>query len=364
MNIICSKEKLMHNINLVAQTASNRTTLPILECILLTANETFKLTANNGETAIETANIEANILEQGKIAINAKFFADVIRKLPEDEVIIKTDFSGSMLIKSGKVEFKIMGQNADDFPPIPDVELLSGESLEGELFRKMIKQTIFSISVSEDKPTFTGELVEIKNGKLVLVSVDNFRVSLRSENLSVDGAYEAIIPGKTMKELARIIPANSDIIIYFAQKYVLIETTEFTITSRLLEGEFLKYNQVFDAEKKTSFTINKNEVLDALDRAGIIALDGKTVPSRLKIEKEKLIITSTAEIGNLYDEIEIALVGEPLEISFNPKFLIEAIKAIEADNISMQFGTSLSPCIIMAENSENFKYLVLPLRMD
>ncbi|MCL1925173.1 MAG: DNA polymerase III subunit beta [Defluviitaleaceae bacterium] len=364
MNIVCSKEKLIYNINLVSQTASNRTTMPILECILITANENLKLTANNMETAIETVPIEAGILEKGEIAINAKFFADVIRKLPEEEVIIKVDEKGSVLIKSGKVEFKIMGQKSEDFPRLPDLELLSGEVIEGELFRKMIKQTIFSISTSEDKPTFTGELLEIKNGKIILVAVDNFRVSLRSEDLAAEINHEAIIPGKTMKELSRIIPANSDISIYFTEKYVLIETNEFVITSRLLEGDFLKYNQVFEGERKTLFTINRNEILEALDRAGIIASDGKTVPSKLKIEKEKLIITSNSDMGNLYDEVEIALVGDELEISFNPKFLIEAIKAIESDNISMQFGTSLSPCVIMAENSENYKYLVLPLRMD
>lgn len=364
MNLICSKEKLLYNINLVSGSASNRTTMPILECILITAEENLKLTANNLETAIETAAIEANIIEKGKTLLNAKFFADVIRKLPEDEVTIKSDFSGSVLIKSGKVEFKVSSQNAEEFPKTPDVELLVGEIIDSELFRKMIKQTIFSISTSEDKPAFTGELLEIKNGRLNIVAVDNFRVSYRSELFDTEDSHEAIIPGKTMKELVRIIPQNSDVTIYFTPKYVLIETSEFVMTTRLIEGEFLKYAGVFEAERKTLFTINKNEILEALDRAGVIASDGKTVPSRLKIEQDKLVVTSTSEMGNLYDEASIALVGDPLEISFNPKFLIEAIKAVESENISMQFGTSLSPCIIMAENSENYKYLVLPLRMD
>lgn len=364
MNIICSKEKLMYNINLVSGSASTRTTMPILECILITAEESLKLTANNLETSIETAPIEANIIEKGAVLLKAKLFSDIVRKLPEDELTIKSDFSGVVLIKSGTVEFKIPMQNVEEFPKVQEVDLLVGEIVESELFRSMIRQTIFSISTAEDKPAFTGELLEIKNGRINLVSVDNFRVSYRSEPFSSEDIHEAIIPGKTMKELVRIIPQNSDIIIYFTPKHLLIETTEFTITTRLIEGEFLKYSGVFEAERKTLFTINKSEILNALDRAGVIASDGKTVPSRLKIEENKLVITSTAEIGNLYDEISIATVGDNLEISFNPKFLIDAIRSIDSETISMQFGTSLSPCIIMAENSENYKYLVLPLRMD
>ena len=363
MQIICSKETLVNNVNIVLKAISQRTTIPILECILLEVTDIFKMTANNLEMAIETTPIEVDIIEQGSIAIDAKMFFDIIRRLPEEKIILKVENNNTVYIKSGKVEFKIAGQNPEEFPELPSVEKLEKYSVQTNTFKNMIKQTIFSISNLEDKPVYTGELMEIEDGILNLVAVDNFRVSLRKEKLQETGSdIMAIIPGKTLNELSKILGTEGFVNVYFSEKHVLFETDNCILISRLIEGEFLKYKQVLSQDHTTSFEINTKELLSSLERSMLISTDNKKTPVVLKITSNNLVLTSKADLADLYDELAIEMLGRDLTISFNPKFLIDAIKVIEEDVIVLGFNTELSPCIITEKDSDNCKYLVLPLR--
>jgi DNA polymerase-3 subunit beta len=364
MHITCSKDKLIAGATFAMRAVSSRTTLPILECLLIeTINGAIKISGNDTELAIETTPIEVTVIEPGSIAIDAKMFFDIIRRLPEKEIIIKQE-GPLAYIKSGKAEFKINTQNPHEFPMLPDIEKLELYSLESATFKNMIRQTIFSLSTTEDKPALTGGLIEIENKNLTLVAVDSFRISLRKEALKDSGSdFSAIIPGKTLNELTKILPADGEVTIYFSEKHVLFEIEEAVIVSRLLEGEFLRYKQVFTAEHKVNVIANRQEVLDSLERSTIVANEMKKTPVAFTINENKLIIVSTSEAGNLYDEIDVATKGEiPLDISFNPRYLIEAIKAMDVDTISLNFNTNLSPCIITEEGDDNYKYLVLPLR--
>ena len=364
MQIICYKENLVNGANLVLKAISSRTTLPILECILLEATDIFKMTSNNLEMAVETSPIEVeSIVEQGSIAINAKMFSDIIKRLPEDKVIIKVDHDRVVYIKSGKAEFKLFGMDTEEFPALPEVEKLESYCITANVFKNMIRQTIFSISSLEDKPVYTGELIEIEDGVLNLVAVDNFRVSLRKKKLSESGSdIMAIVPGKTMNELSKILSTDEEVSIYFSDKHIIFETAECTLISRTIEGEFLKYKQVLNQEYSTEVGVNTKEMLDALERSTLIATENKKTPIIIKITNGLLSITSKAEAGDLYDELNISMQGESLEISFNPKFLIDAIKVIDSDYIKLGFNTQLSPCIISDDKDTSFKYLVLPLR--
>lgn len=344
---------------------SSRTSLPILECLLLETIEgnNLRISGNDTEMAIETTSMPVNVIEAGSIAVDAKMFFDIIRRLPDKQLIIKTEGTYTY-IKSGKAEFKIISQNPDEFPLLPDIEKLEVYTLESALFKNMIRQMIFSISTTEDKPALTGGLFEIENKRLTLVGVDSFRVSVRTEDLDVSGSdFSAIVPGKTLNELTKILPNEGEISIYFSEKHVLFELEEAVIVSRLLEGEFLRYKQVLSQEHKVLVTANQKEMLDSLERSTIVANEMKKTPVAFKIEEGKLIITSKAEAGNLYDEIDVETSGDlPLEISFNPRYLIDAIKVMDVEKICFHFTTNLSPCIITKDVGDNYKYLVLPLR--
>lgn len=363
MQIICLKETLVNNVNIVLKAISQRTTVPILECILLEATDIFKITANNLEMAIETAPIEVDIVEPGSIAIDAKMFFDIIRRLPEEKIILTAETNNTVYIKSGKVEFKIFGQNPEEFPELPSVEKLEKYTIKIPTLKNMIKQTIFSISTLEDKPVYMGELLEIEDGVLTMVAVDNFRVSLRKEALEEAGSdIITIIPGKSLSELAKILGTEGVVNIYFSEKHVLFETTECILISRLIEGDFLKYKQVLSQDHTTTFSLPTKEILASLERCMLISSDNKKTPVVFKITSNNLVITSKADAADLYDELGIEMMGRELTISFNPKFLVDAIKVIDEDVISLGFNTALSPCIITEQNGDRYKYLVLPLR--
>lgn len=368
MHIICSKEDLMTNINITSKAVSIRSTLPILECILLTVNDDgFKMVSNDLELAIETSYIQAETIEKGTIALEAKMFSEIVRRLPDKEVIIKTDETNMTFIKSGKTEFKILGQSGDEFPHLPLVEKTEEYKISSNEFKNMIRQTIFSVSTMESKPTLTGELIEIENGSLNVVAVDSFRVSFRVSHIGTKNPdTSVIVPSKSLNELSKILPTTeeTEVSLYFTDKHVLFAMQGCTVVSRLLEGEFLKYKQIFTDDYTTIIYVSRQEILSSLERASLISKDNKKTPVRLKIEDDNLIITSNTETGTSYDEIGIEMDGITLEIAFNPKYLIEAIKAIDTEKISIQFTTPLSPCIIKGYESDLYKYLILPLRLN
>ena len=367
MKVNCSRNSLLNAINIVSKAVPSRTTMPILECILLTAAEDgFKLTANDMELAIESAYIDADIDEVGKVAVDARFFSDIIRKVNGDAVTIETDDKNIILIKCGRSEFKISGQNGDEFPPLPDVEKTEKFVISQNELRNLIKATIFSISADESKPMLTGELVEIKDGKINFVSVDGYRISYKEADLfqsSVD--KKAIVPGKSLGEIAKILAQDDDLkaVLYFTENHLMADIDGNIVVSRLIEGEFIKYQQSFTEDFKTSAKINRDEMVDCLERASIISRDSRKIPVKLKIGGNKIVITANAETSTAYEELNAEIDGDDLLIAFNPRYLIDALRAIEEEEVYIHFNTQLSPCVFKPVEGEDFKYLVLPLRM-
>lgn len=364
MNILCSKENLIKATNIAVRAISSKTTIPILECLLLVADTTFKIRSTDTELSIETSTIEAEILSPGNIAVNAKIFSDIVRKLPENEsIIIKVEDDQKIYIKSGKVEFKLMGQTASDFPELPNFEKEQKYLIAGDILKKMIRQTNFSVAKSDDKPALTGGFLEVENNNIKIVTVDNFRVSYREEPL-LDAAVDvsAIIPGKTLNELSKVL-GEQEVEIYFGDKHVLFDFAEGIFITKTIDAEFIRYKQILSQNTTINFTATQKDVLETLERAVLISSDTRKNPVKFKIEKEKFIVTSTGEIGNFYDEIDIDMSGEKLEISFNPQYILDAVRAIDIENLSFNFSTNLSPVIIKGTDTENSKYLVLPLRL-
>lgn len=367
MKFNCQKEALLNAINITSKAVSGRTTLPILECILIRADENgLKLTANDMELAIESAAIDADIEEFGLIALDARFFSDIIRKVNGDIVYISTDERNTAIIACGRSEFKISGQNGEDFPPIPSVVKNTKFVVSQNDLRNLIRQTIFSISIDESKPILTGELIEIEDNMISAVSVDGYRISYKeAELIQSVGNKRAIIPGKSLGEISKILSSEEEekAILYFTDNHVMIDINGNIVVSRLIQGEFIKYQQSFTNDYKTSAKINKNEMLNCLERASLISRDSRKIPVKLDISGRNIIITANAETSTAYEEVITEIDGDKLSIAFNPKYLIDALKAIDDEEVYMLFNTPLSPCVFKPLEGESYKYLVLPLRL-
>ncbi|MCL2353414.1 MAG: DNA polymerase III subunit beta [Defluviitaleaceae bacterium] len=367
MKITCSKNLLLENLGLVSRVSGAKTTVPILECCLLVASkEGLVLTTKDNEMAIKTNNIESDVEVEGSIALDTKVFFDIVRGLPGPNIEIFSDEKNLTTIKSGKSEFKILGMDGADFPEWPQTNKNQEYKLPSAIFKNMIRQTVFSVSQDDSRPTLKGQLLDIKDGVLTLVAVDGFRISLRNHLLDTCfGDVKMVIPGRSMSELGKVLSPDADSFVnfYYNDNHTLFELENCTILTNLLEGEFLNYENMFSNETTTIITLDRAEACESIDRAMLISKDAKKSPVKLKIEESIMSISSNAELGSSYEEMGILQDGNNIEIAFNPKYLTEAMKVLDYEKITMSFTSPLSPCVIQVEGSDAYKYLVLPLRL-
>ena len=367
MKLICSKNLLVEALGVVARAASSRATMPILECCLLQCDEQgLKVTANDLELAIQTNYIESDVIETGSAALDIKVFSDIVRGLAGPQIEITVDEKQLTSIKSGKSEFKILGMNALDFPAIPKVGKQESVKISSNQFKNMIRQTVFSVSQDNSKPVLCGQLIDIKNDDIKMVSVDGFRISMRKWVLDdSDAVVKMVVPGKSMDEISKILPSDADSVInfYYTESHVMFELETCTVVSRLLEGEFINYENMFTSEVTTMITAQRSEILESINRATLISRDAKKNPVRLNISNSVVAISCNTEMGTSHEEISVLQDGPDLEIAFNPRYLTDVFKTLDAEKITISFTSSLSPCIIRVEGSDDYKYLVLPLRL-
>lgn len=367
MKLTCQKDLLLQYINIVNKAVSNRTTLPILECILLIADDTgFFLIGNDLELGIKTSPIESDIIEKGEVAIEARIFNDIIRRLNGDIVSISTDEKQAVTITCGSSEFTIMGQSSDEFPPLPTMEQNQSYSMKQSQLKDMIRQTIFSIAQESSKPVLRGELFEFKGAKINIISVDGYRISYRKNELFTSCEdTEVIVPGKTLSELVKILSQEEEdlVSIYLTDKHILFDIGTAIMVSRLISGDFIRYEQSFSDDYKTELLIDKNTLIQALERASLVSRDNRKTPVRFEIKYRTLVITARSDMGTAFEEIQTETDGEELTIAFNPRYFIEALRSIDDEKVKIHFTASLSPCTIRPVEGDQFKYLILPLRM-
>lgn len=367
MQLRCDKNELQEAVSTVLKAISSRTTMPILQCILLQAtNNTLTLTGNDLELGIE-CKIKAEVIENGSIAIESKIFSEIVRKLPNYEVFISVDSNGLTKILCDKSKFNISGLPGNEFIHLPTVEKENSFPFSQLTLKEMIHQTIFSIAMEETRPVLTGELIEVKNQVIRMVSVDGYRVSIRESLLENPmNNIRLIVPGKTLNEINKILSGNEDdvLTIYYTDKHILFEFDSTLVVSRLLSGEFPNYEQIFSKDYETLITIDRKNTVNSLERASLVAREMKKNLIKMEINQEKMIITSNTDLGNVYDELEIKKEGKNIEIAFNPKYLIDALKVIDEDFINVQFTSSLNPCIIRPIEGNAYKYLILPIRLN
>lgn len=366
MLVICSRNDLMRSVGIVSKAVSTRTTMPILEDILLDAEgNTLTLLGNDLDLGIQTT-IEAVVKGEGSICVNAKMFSEMIRRLPDDDVKLQTEDNGRMKIECGHSRFTLSTMSGEDFPRLPEVEGRQEILLSQSIFRQMISDTIFSVAPENSgRPILTGELMDIRDGYLYLVAVDGFRISMRRTKVQAQENFKVTIPGKAMNEIKNILETEEDSLmnVSFTGKHALFRMNETIVLTRLLEGTFLNYERNLDMEFKSKVTVNRRELLESVDRAALISRESKNSPIRLEIEDGSLVITSNAESGTSREEVGISLEGEGLTIAFNPKYYLEALKAIDDLEVRILYNSSLTPCIIESLDEKDYQYFILPIRM-
>ena len=369
MKIICEKDKLLKAINSVVKGVSSKTTMPILEGILIQTNDNeIKLTTYDLEIGIEYI-IESTVEEQGSTVVNAIMFSEIIRKLPDTEITITLNDKNLLVIECEGSLYKLATMNPEEFPELPRINIENSVELEQKTLKSMIRKTIFGVSSEENKPVFTGCLFEIENNKLNVVAVDGFRLAWASNFLEEKNSdFKAVIPGKTLNEVNKIILDSFDLIkIGISKNQALFEMENCKVVTRLLDGEFLNYKNVIPKEWETRIRVNKRDLQECFERISLISASStekeKKYPVKISIEVGKITISCTNQTGAAKAAIFLQTEGKNLEIAFNPKYFLDALKVIDDEEIFIELGSSISPCIIRPLENENYTYMILPIRM-
>lgn len=364
MKVICSKEHLIESINIVQKAVSTKSTLTILEGILLEANEQFKLTGNDLELGIECY-VESDIKRTGSIVLNSKMFGDIVRRLPDSEVLIEVLPNNSVIIECENSHFELKGIPSDTYPALPSIKKENAFVIKQKLVREMIRQTIFAVSIDENRQILTGSLLEFKDNNVSFVSIDGYRLALRRSKVENENQnFNVVIPGKTLNEIVKILqPVDDTITIYSTQNQILFDMGNCKVVSRLLEGEYLNYNSIIPEEYETKVRVKTKEILSSLERASLITSDEKKYPVKFSILNEKIVISSNTEIGAVREEIRVDTTGNTLDIGFNPRYFIEALKVIDDEEIDINFTSSIGPCTIRPIENNDYAYMILPVRI-
>ncbi|WP_288619825.1 DNA polymerase III subunit beta [Eubacterium ramulus] len=366
MKLICSKASLLKGVSIVSKAVPSRTTMPILNCILIdaSANE-IKLTANDMELGIETV-IEGEIVERGIIALDAKFFSEIVRKLPDNDVVIESDDTFQTTITCEKAKFNIVGKSGEDFSYLPYIEKNESISISQFTLKDVVRQTIFSIADNDTNKLMTGELFEINENRLRVVSLDGHRISIRNIELKENySPLKVVVPGKTLQEISKILTGEAEdmVDIFFADNHILFEFDETKVVSRLIEGEYFHIDQMLSSDYDTKVKINKREFLNCIDRATLLIREGDKKPIILNIQDGSLQLKINSFVGSMNEEIEIEKEGKDLLIGFNPKFFIDALRVIDDEEVTLYMVNPKAPCFIK-DDAGTYVYLILPVNFN
>ena len=365
MKLQFQKSALLNGISIVSKAIPAKTTMSILECILIDADaDQIKLTGNDMELGIETK-VEGSILERGKIALDAKLFYEIIRKLPDGEapVIITSDNKFNTTIQCESALFNIPGRDGEEFSYLPYIERDQSITLSQFTLKEAIRQTIFSISPNDSNKMMAGELLEVKENILKVVSLDGHRISIR--NIALKESYEShkvIVPGKTLSEISKILSGDNEkeVQIFFSKNHILFEFDDTMVVSRLIDGEYFKIDHMLSSDYETRVKVNKREFMDSIDRSMILIRDSDRKPIILNVEDSNVNLKVRSTIGSMNADVSAYKAGKDIMIAFNPKFLLDALRVIDDEEVELYMMNPKSPCFIKDEEG-TYIYLILPV---
>ena len=366
MKIVCNQKILANKIAIAQKAINSKTPLDLLKGILLTSKDNqLKITGYDLEIGIETYT-DIEVIEEGEIVVNSKLFGDIIRKLPDSFVEIETDNDNNVYINCVNSRFKIKGDSSKEFPQLPEVNENNIYEIPQDLLKNMIKQTVFAISQDQTKPILMGELLEMDNGNISLVAIDGYRLAVRS--CSIDDASQnakVIIPGKTLVDVNSLLSVeDATLKIGFDEKHAIFLINETKITTRLLEGDFIDYKKLLPREYSSKVKLKTKDLLNSIERASLLSQSEKNNLIKLSIRDNAMAITSNTTQGNVYEEVNLELEGDYLDIAFNSRYFIEGLKNIDSEEIYIEFTKDVNPCIIKPANDAKYIYLLLPVRIS
>lgn len=365
MRFQCEVPELMNALNTVSRALAVRSTMPVLEGIFLESNpEGLRLLCTDMALSIETT-ISATIEEEGRAVIPGKLFLEVIRKLPSDTVSIAVNERYAATIRCQTSRTTLSGMNPMEFPELPQIDGGSLVSVPQNMLRDMILKTSFAIGTDESRPILTGSLLEIEPEEIRLIALDGFRLAIRHEQLKgPEGSVQAVIGGKMIGDLSKVLldsEDSADLII--THTHLCAKMGKTRVITRLLEGEYIRYRQILPTDFQTRVTVRRAQLSEAIDRASLIAREGKNNLVRFKIEGDSLTLSSNAELGDVQEQMDVITEGKDIEIAFNVRYVSDVLKVLSDENVCMRFNSNVSPCVICPQEGDAYLYLVLPVRV-
>ncbi|MBO5798383.1 MAG: DNA polymerase III subunit beta [Clostridia bacterium] len=364
MKFFCQKQALVDAVNNVTRAVSNRSTIPALEGILLRATSSLFLAGYDMEIGI-TTNIEAQVQDPGEIVLGSKQFGDIVRRLPDDLVSIEANEKLSVTIRSGTAEFQIIGISAADFPELPSVSDGMSLSLPQNMLKSMIRQTLFAVApLDSGKPVHTGTLFEAEGDVLRLVSVDGSRLAIRTEAVKSNEQMKFVVPGKTLSEVLKLLQdEEAPVFMAVGRRHIVLQIDGYAVISRLLDGEFLAYRKAIPVTKTTTLRVKTRDMIDAVERVSLVVNDRVKSPLVCKFDKGIIELSCTSAIGSASDSICCEMEGVSEEIAFNSRFMLDALKNSESDEVTLELGGAVAPMKLLPSAGDSFLFLVLPVRM-
>ena len=358
MNIICDKTLLSAAIDGVSKAVTLRSTIPVLEGILLKA-EGFQLTLTGYdlEMGIVTT-IEANVKEPGEIVLNAKLLSSMVSRMPSGQITIQSADNGKTTIQSGVAQFEIQSMSATDFPELPNTGAEETLTIQTGVLRDIIDRTLYAVSQDERKPAHTGELFEILPDKMTVVALDGYRPIKAVKDIRI------IVPSKTMNEVSHLLANDDEELVHICanRRYVVFMTAGYTIMSRLIEGEFLNYHNVIPDGSRTRVTLDTKEFIETIERASLIITERLKNPLRISFTAGKVVVRCQTNLGRVVDEFNAQCEGDDVEIGFNNRYLLDALRNAHTEQVRLEISGPLSPVKVLPAEGSDFLYLVLPVR--
>lgn len=363
MKIECSKSTLLSGVNIVSKAVPSKTSMSILQCILIKAKDgVITLTANDMELGIETK-IEGNIIDEGTVALDAKFFSEIVRKLPDNVITIDVDSNFVTKITCEKAKFNLSGKDGEEFAALPKISRTNNVVITDYSLKELIKQTIFCVGDSSSNQIMNSELIHIKDDNLEIVALDGHRIAYRK--IALKESYpeiKVIVPGKTLGEIERILTGDQtkDVTIFFEKNHILFELDDTIIVSRLVEGNYFDYAKMLTKDYETKIVVNKKDIYSCIDRSTLMLREGEKKPIIFEVRDGSINFNIKTMFGEMNEDLLVEKLGKDIDIAFNPSFFLDTLKVLEDEEIDIYMMSPKNPCIIRNDD-DSYVYLILPV---
>lgn len=365
MKFICEQADINEALNNVARAVPPKSPISALEGIkILLQDNTLELTGYDLELGIQTKiNVDSN--DSGECVFDAKLFSEIIRKMPSGKIVVDINGNLQTVITGENAEYKIIALSASEYPSLPDYDTGDNFTLNQSLLKNMIEQTIFAVSTSDNKPILMGELFDIAEHNFNLVAIDGFRLAVRSEKIDTDNRYHFVVKAKTLTEVSKLLKDDADLqtTLHVSKKHIIFEIGKYMVISRLLEGEFHNYKGSIPDKHNTEIIVNTRSIIDTLERCLLLINEKNKGPIKCVFENGHAKFTCSTQLGKLNDEFPIDISGPNVEIGFNCRYLLEAVRASQSDRVKFLLNGGLSPMKIVPLDGDDYIYLVLPVRL-